>query len=80
MARGRGNRSVHITRRARGWAVKRTGAQRASKVYRTQAQAERVGRLRARRTRAELVVHGRNGRIRKRSSFGHDPCPPRDAR
>jgi hemerythrin-like domain-containing protein len=55
------------------WQVKREGATRASRVFDTQAEAEQFGRRLAQRERVELVVAGRDGTIRDRSSFGNDP-------
>ncbi len=33
----------------------------------------RAGRAIARNNKSELLVHGRDGKIRERSTFGHDP-------
>lgn len=68
---------VHVTPREDGWAVTREGSERASSVHRTQAQAERAGRQAARRDEVEFLLHGRDGRIRERDSYGDDPHPPR---
>jgi len=69
---------IHITPRGgHGWAVMRQGNDRASAVYPTQAQAEHAGRHVARRDQVEFLVHGRNGQIRQRDSYGHDPFPPK---
>lgn len=72
------NKGVHITPRDDGhWNVIRDGAQRASSVHSTQAEAADVGREAARRDQAELYIHGRDGRIRDRDSYGNDPHPPK---
>ena len=34
----------------------------------------------AKENRAEVVIHGRDGKIRDSDSYGNDPCPPRDQR
>lgn len=68
---------VHITPRGgEGWAVIREGNDRASSIFPTQSQAEQAGREVARRDHTELLIHGRNGQIRERDSYGHDPFPP----
>jgi hypothetical protein len=41
--------------------------------HRTQADAEKAAREEATRAKAELVIHGRDGRIERKDSFGHDP-------
>lgn len=68
---------VHVTPHDDGWAVRREGASRASSVHRTQAEAEQVGRDRARSDHTEFLLHGRNGEIRERDSYGNDPYPPK---
>lgn len=70
----------HVTPRPQGWAVQREGAERASSVHDTQAQAIDAGRALARTNETELVIHGRDGRIRDSDSYGGDPVPPRDRR
>jgi hypothetical protein len=54
------------------WAVQRDGSQRASSLHATQKQAESAARSMARRSKAELVVKGRDGRIQRRDSYGND--------
>lgn len=61
-----------------GWAVKKGGSTKATKVYKTQEEAIRHGREIARTQNAEFYVHGRDGRIREKDSYGKDPCPPKD--
>jgi hypothetical protein len=72
-----GKRSnVHVTPREDGWAVKREGAQRATTVVRTQAEAARIARDIARNEQGETLIHGRNNLIRERNSYGNDTFPP----
>jgi Uncharacterized protein conserved in bacteria (DUF2188) len=56
-----------------GWHVRIEGTARARSIHNTQADATKAGREIARRNRSELFVHGRDGKIRERSTFGHDP-------
>ncbi len=73
------SKSHHIVRTINGeWGVRREGADRAIKVFSTQAAAISWGRKLSIKDRAELVIHGRDGMIREKSSYGHDPLPPRD--
>lgn len=67
----------HVVRHPGGWAVKKGNGQRATKVFTTQAEAIDYGREVSRNQGAEFFIHGRNGRIRERNSFGDDPFPPR---
>jgi len=66
-------KNVHITPRPAGWAVKSAGAERASVIKPTQAEAIAAGRQQAARTGSELFIHGRNGQIRERNTYGYDP-------
>jgi hemerythrin superfamily protein len=56
------------------WQVKREGAKRASRTFDTQNEAAEFGRNLAKRERVELIVAGRDGQVRDRSSFGNDPA------
>lgn len=68
----------HVTPREDGkWAVKSAGAVRASSVHDTQRDAIKVARDRAREQGTELLIHGRDGQIRARDSYGGDPYPPK---
>ena len=70
-------RNQHVVPHEGGWAVRGAGSQRATSVHRTQREAIDAGREVARNQRAELFVHGRDGRIRERDSHGNDPFPPK---
>lgn len=61
-----------------GWAVKKGGATKATKVHSTQEAAIKHGREIARSQKAEFYIHGRDGRIRDKDSYGGDPLPPKD--
>ncbi len=70
-------KDVHVTPRADGdWNVLRAGGERASSVHRTQAEAEAAGRRLARQDQVEFNLHGRDGRIREKDSYGNDLNPP----
>jgi len=70
-------RNQHVVPHDNAWAVRSAGSQRASSIHSTQGEAISAGREIARNQRSELFVHGRNGRIRERDSYGNDPFPPR---
>ena len=70
-------KGVHVTPRGGKWAVISSGSTRASKLYGRQQEAIEHATEQARRNNAELYVHGRNGRIRERNSYGKDPFPPK---
>lgn len=59
-----------------GWQVKGAGNSKATIRTETQAEAIAVAREIARNQESELFIHGMNGRIRERDSYGNDPHPP----
>lgn len=69
--------SIHVTPKGDGWQVKKGGASRATKLFDTQAEAIAHGRQNAINQKTELNIHGRNGQIRDKNSYGNDPFPPR---
>jgi hypothetical protein len=71
-------RNIHIVPTDSGWAVRREGEKQPLSEHRTQENADRAGRPIARRDGVEIVIHGRDGKIRDKDSFGHDPDPPKD--
>ncbi len=71
-------KNQHVTPHPNGgWQVKSAGGQRATVRTDTQAEAIEIARKIARNQESELVIHGRNGRIRDKDSHGHDPYPPK---
>jgi hypothetical protein len=70
-------KNQHVVRRKEGWAVRGEGNQRDTALCGTQTEAIRTAIKIAKNYGGELLVHDRQGRIRERNSFGHDPCPPR---
>ena len=53
----------------------KTGADRATRTFDTQGEAEKEARRIARDQQTEVYIHGRDGRIRERTSYGRDPFP-----
>ena len=71
-------KNQHVTPHPKGgWQVKGAGNSRATKRTETQAQAAEVARIIAINQGAERLIHGKNGRIRAKDSYGHDPYPPK---
>jgi len=56
-----------------GWAVKAEGAQQPTALFKTQSEAWEKAKAIARKERSEALLHGKNGRIRARNTYGHDP-------
>ena len=73
------NRSV-VPRGDRGWANKMHGARKATSVHRTQEEAARAARRELEKSGGgELLIHGIDGRIRRKNTIhpAEDPFPPR---
>jgi Uncharacterized protein conserved in bacteria (DUF2188) len=69
--------SQHVTPTIGGWSVRKAGALKASAVFKTQDEAIQRGRKIAQNQKSELFIHGQDGRIRERRSFGNDNFPPK---
>lgn len=67
-----------VPRQNGGWAVKTAGTSRAGKVFENKVDAVKYARNSAKKTNGELYVHGKDGTIKERRSYGNDPFPPRD--
>lgn len=67
----------HVVPNGEKWSVRRAGTARASATFETQVEAIERARELARNQGAELYIHGRDGRIRERSTFGKGPLPPK---
>jgi hypothetical protein len=70
----------HVMRRATAWSVRGEGNTRDTSHHRTQSEAIDAARAIAQNQGSDVVIHGRDGRIRDRDSYGNDPFPPRDRR
>lgn len=70
--------NIHVVPRIDGWIVRKEGTIRATSVHQTQRDAVDAARKIARNESGELVIHGRDGRIRDRDSYATDPMPPHD--
>ncbi len=70
-------KNQHVVSHENGWAVKSAGSDRATKTFDRQSDAIDFARDVARNQRSELLVHGADGKIRARDSYGNDPHPPK---
>lgn len=60
-----------------GWQVKGAGNQRATVRTETQKEAYEIAREIAKNQGSEVIIHGRDGKIREKNSYGNDPFPPK---
>lgn len=64
----------HVTPNPDGtWNNKKEGAQRASSVHNTQAEAEREAIRQSKQEKGEVFIHGKDNKFRDRKSYGNDP-------
>ena len=70
-------KNQHVVPHEQGWAVKGEGNTRVSSVHPTQRAAIEAARESAISNRSEMLIHGRNGQIRERNTYGDDPNPPK---
>jgi hypothetical protein len=64
---------VHVVQGGKRWRVEVEGSSRPRSTHSTQAEAAKAGRQVAKKNRSELLVHGRDGQIRMRNTYGSDP-------
>lgn len=72
-----GKKNQHVVPHGDDWAVKGAGNSRATSIHPTQHEAINRGREIAQNQKSELLIHGENGRIREKNSYGNDPYPPK---
>jgi len=56
---------VHVISRDKGWAVKKEGASRATKIYKGKDTAVKKATKSAKKKGGDVVVHKRDGSIQK---------------
>lgn len=70
-------KNQHVVPHGDEWAVKGAGNRKATSVHSTQTKAIERARSIAQNQQSELLIHGENGRIREKNSYGNDPFPPK---
>lgn len=68
-------KNVHVTYDAdkKVWNVKLAGEEKPVNTFPTQEEAFEHGREVAKKEQSELLVHGKDGKIREKNSYGNDP-------
>ena len=71
-------KNQHVTHRPDGnWQVKGAGNTKATIITTTQKEAIKMATEIAKNQKSELLIHGLNGRIREKNSYGNDNFPPK---
>ena len=71
-------KNIHVVHDGEQWKVKQENAMRSSGNFGTQREAIDRARQIAQNNGQEVAIHGLDGRIRAKHSYGNDPCPPKD--
>ncbi len=66
-------KNQHVTKHQDGWQVIGAGNSKATAVTNTQAEANEIAKRIATNQLSEVLIHGRNGQIRDKNSYGNDP-------
>jgi len=66
-------KNQHVVSLGNRWAVKADGAAEPFAVFKTQSEAWEKAKSIARKERTEAFLHGRDGQIRERNTYGYDP-------
>jgi len=70
-------KNQHVVPHDAGWAVRGAGNSRLTSIHPTQAEAINSAKEIAQHQSSEMFIHGRNGQIRERNTYGDDPFPPK---
>lgn len=65
----------HVVPHRQGWAVKATGARKATQVISTEKEAIERAREIAQNQQSEVIIYGSNGQIRDKDSHSNDSNP-----
>ena len=66
-------KNQHVVSEGERWAVKAEGASEPFAVFKTQSEAWEKAKSIARKERSEALLHGKDGQIRARNTYGSDP-------
>jgi len=69
-------KNQHVVKTDDGWGIRGENNSRITKNFDTQHKAIEKARKIAINQNSELLIHGKNGKIRERSSYGSDRYPP----
>lgn len=70
-------KNQHVVPHGDKWAVKGAGNKKATKVTDTQKEANEIAKEIAKKQKSEVLIHGKNGKIRDKNSYGNDDYPPK---
>lgn len=71
-------KNQHVVPYGDKWAIRGAGNSRITSDHRTQATAIKAAVRIAKNEKSEVVIHGRDAKIRDKDSYGPDSCQPKD--
>ena len=71
-------KNIHTTYKDGEWHSKKEGQAEPLSSHKTKDAAIKASTEAAKKTGVEHVIHGRDGKIQDKDSYGNDPNPPRD--
>ncbi|MEZ4883713.1 MAG: DUF2188 domain-containing protein [Chitinophagales bacterium] len=71
-------KNQHVVKKDNKWSVKGAGNSKSTKKFNTQKEAINFAREIAKNQKSDVVIHGRDGKVRDKDSYGNDPNPPKD--
>ncbi len=73
-------KNIHVVKHGDRWAVKEEGRKTPISTHKNQELARQNAVPLAKENESEVVIHGRDGTIRDKDSYGNDPNPPKDTK
>ncbi|HHX8374749.1 MULTISPECIES: DUF2188 domain-containing protein [Vibrio harveyi group] len=59
------------------WGVKGEGNEKMTSYHKTQKEAIEAGKAIAQNQKSELIIQGKDNKIREKNSYGNDDFPPK---
>lgn len=66
-----------VVKRDNEWAVRGEGNSRDTSHHKTQSEAIDAAKSIAQNQKSELIIQGKDGKIREKNSYGNDDSPPK---
>lgn len=66
-------KNIHVLPNQGNWRVQTDGSKKAYRTTSTQKEAIEIAKQVAKNNKSELLIHGKNGQIREKNSYGNDP-------
>jgi hypothetical protein len=73
-------KNIHVVKNGNRWSVKEEGRKTPLSTHKSQELARQNAVPVAKENQSEVVIHGRDGRIRDKDGYGKDPNPPKDTK